>query len=482
MSETGSHDAFTPRFPEYVFQDRVDDVGLLLPIARKRVRQRYAYSAFQAGPPFGDGRLVGGEKLLIVTYPKQDMTVLEAIKQALLEEGAASVDHVFLTDLGVEEHDYTAADGWREVPDRLAPMVSDGVTFNFEAHCLRQYLDDQPQLTGYYAGEAGAKLHWQRAAGGAMRGQWLYTTYESLISRGTAFPDVLWRLIDEKTLALFGDAAAVRITDPQGTDISWEVTEEQAALWPRGANVPGHLLGSTIQAVRFARPVETFLNEAKKLMPTLNGVVAGTGNHTGYFPHIEVTIESGMITGIKGGGEYGRLWREVVDDYAEAQYPGFPYKGWAYFNDASIGTNPKAHRNSEGLWSSNDSWTNLPERLRAGVVHFGFGAEHWDEEFLSYARDNNLPTMHFPHIHVYAPTWEIRRRSDNSWFKLIDQGWLTTLGDDDVRRVASALGGTEWLEYDWVPRIPGVNAPGDYMEDYGRDPVAVIREEVGERL
>ena len=94
----------------------------------------------------------------------------------------------------------------------------------------------------------------------------------------------------------FRNAAEVRITSPEGTDIGWKVTEEQAELWPKGAYISGHILGSTIQGIRFGHPVETFLREADRLMPTLNGVIGGTSNHTGYYPHISVTVESGMIT------------------------------------------------------------------------------------------------------------------------------------------------------------------------------------------
>ncbi len=67
------------------------------------------------------------------------------------------------------------------------------------------------------------------------------------------------------------------------------MTQEQAALWPKGAYISGHILGSTIQGIRFGHPAQTFLREARQLMPTLNGVIGGTSNHTGYFPHIQVT-------------------------------------------------------------------------------------------------------------------------------------------------------------------------------------------------
>ncbi|MGH9062199.1 MAG: hypothetical protein ACRDZY_22220, partial [Acidimicrobiales bacterium] len=112
---------------------------------------------------------------------------------------------------------------------------------------------------------------------------------------------------------------------------------------------------------------------------------------------------------------------------------------------------------------------------QAGVVHFGFGAEHWDQEFLSYAKGNKLPTMHFPHVHNIFATYRIRRRSTGEWRTLIDKGRLTVLDDPDIVRIASALGGPTLLEYDWVPAVPGINFPGEYRGDYAADPVPWIR-------
>ena len=149
----------------------------------------------------------------------------------------------------------------------------------------------------------------------------------------------------------------------------------------------------------------------------------------------------------------------------------------SYFNDASIGTNAKSYRQIETLWSYNDSWTNLPERAQAGVIHFGFGAEHWDQTFLAYAKANKLPTMHFPHVHNLFATYEIRQRDTGEWVKLIDKGRLTALDHPRVVRLAESLGGAHHLEYDWIPAVPGINFPGDYHRDYGPDPAAWIRRE-----
>jgi hypothetical protein len=288
-------------------------------------------------------------------------------------------------------------------------------------------------------------------------------------------------MIDLSIVAEFANAAAVRITSPEGTDISWDVTEEQAGLWVKGAFQSGHIMASTIQGIRFGHSVETFVEQARTLFPTLNGVVAGTSNHTGYFPHISVHVEGGMIAKIDGGGRYGELWREVVERYRDVQYPGFPYKGWHYFNDSSIGTNPKSARQIETLWKYNDSWTNLPERAQAGVIHFGFGAEHWDQTFLRYAKENHLPTMHFPHVHNIFATYSIKQRDTGEWKNIIDKGRLTVLDDPATIRHANSLGDTSLLQYDWIPALPGINHPGDYHKDYANDPVAwITRDQQGE--
>jgi hypothetical protein len=461
-----------PRHPWYLHQQRTENIDELMPVARALTARRYGRCALGVVEP--------GEEVLIVTHPSQNDMVFEAIRRALLERGVGRVDRVDIADLGTEVETYSAADGWREITDRLGAMVNQGVEFTAGARRVKQYLDDRPGYTAVLAGEAG-RNHWARAASEKFRNNWIYVTYEDFISRANAFPDELWRAIDLKVIAALRDAAKVRITSPEGTDIGWDVTEHQAELWPKGAYITGHILGSTIQGIRFGHPVETFLEEARTLFPTLNGVVAGTSNHTGYYPHLEVHVENGMITKIIGGGKYGELWREVMEKYKDVEYPGFPYKGWAYFNDASIGTNPKSYRQIETLWSYTDSRTNLPERAQAGVIHFGFGAEHWDQTFLSYARQNKLPTMHFPHVHNIFATYEILRRSTGEWYKLIDKGRLTPLDDEDVVRLANCLGGPELLEYDWIPALPGINYPGDYKADYAPDAVKWIkRDQEGE--
>jgi hypothetical protein len=462
-----------PRYPDYIRQPRATTVEELLPLARVHIGRRYAFPAL--------GPVNKGDHILIMTYTKQDPLVLDAARQAMVEAGAQQVDALTWSDLGVRDpvQRWSAADGWRECVEPIGPMIEDGVEYKVEATALRGFLEKHPEYTAFYAGEAGGN-HWRRTTSRERyRGNWLFSTYENFISRCSAYPDEIWRLIDRKLLTQFRRAAAVHITDPQGTDVSWDVTDEEAALWVKTATVPGHMLASTIQGIRRATPVSELLRFHQRHYPTLNGVVSGTANHSGYYPHIRVHMERGMVVKIEGDGRYAELFREVVERFKDAEYPGFPYKGWAYFNDCTIGTNPKGIRNREGLWDYGDRQVNLAERLRAGVIHWGWGAEHWDQSFIEYARERHLPIMHFPHVHNYLSDYAIKDRASGEWFKVIDQGRLTVLDDPDVIRVASLYGDpAHILDYDWIPTLPGINFAGNYATDYAPDPVAWIRRDV----
>jgi hypothetical protein len=117
-----------PRFPRYLLQERTDDVEELMPLARSHVRRRYGRSAL--------GDVHPGDELLIVTFPHQNEVVFEALRRALLELGVAKVDRIDVTDLGMDVREYSAADGWREITDRLPPRIEEGVEFNVAAAAL----------------------------------------------------------------------------------------------------------------------------------------------------------------------------------------------------------------------------------------------------------------------------------------------------------------------------------------------------------
>ncbi|TMA98559.1 MAG: hypothetical protein E6J74_00665 [Deltaproteobacteria bacterium] len=122
---------------------------------------------------------------------------------------------------------------------------------------------------------------------------------------------------------------------------------------------------------------------------------------------------------------------------------------------------------------------NGSERNKAGVVHWGFGlglthgpdkpAE--SEQWIEFAKQNNLPHDHWWHVHNVLATFRVRiRGTKNSWLTLIDRGKLTSYKSPEVRALASRYGDPdEVVGDDWVPHVPGINAPGKYQE-FAKDP------------
>ena len=94
-----------------------------------------------------------------------------------------------------------------------------------------------------------------------------------------------------------------------------------------------------------------------------------------------------------------------------------------------------------------------------------------------------MPWQHGWHIHTYFNTYDAKLRDSGKWIRIIDNGRLTALDNPEVREVAKAFGDPdELLREDWVPAIPGINYPGDYMRDYGHNPVAWIYLEMNGEL
>src|SRR5206468_3431320 len=56
----------------------------------------------------------------------------------------------------------------------------------------------------------------------------------------------------------------------------------------------------------------------------VNGVFAGTSNHTGSYPRIEVHVKDGYVKEVEGGGIYGELWREFLK-YPKINELTYPY-------------------------------------------------------------------------------------------------------------------------------------------------------------
>jgi hypothetical protein len=304
-----------------------------------------------------------------------------------------------------------------------------------------------------------------------------FITPEILASPAHAMPIEVLNAIDRWTWDRIRSAKRARITDPEGTDISftnhddyWDADRQfynpdlTAATWTGNEHfgktyLPGHITG---------RPwmFHPFKEDG-------NGVIAGTTNHIAPCDWTRLIVENSKITEIQEGGEFGRKLREVMERTKDIQYPTFPGKGIMHWWEASIGTNPHIHRPRKDFPSG---FVNcLYERVRSGVIHMGFGTIISSMAEREAARAGHL-VGHW-HLHLYFPTYTCERDGDNE--PIIQDGRLLALDDPEIRKLCANYGDPDmWLDESWNPAVPGLNMDGDYWDHYGRDPLHWVRTEL----
>ncbi len=468
-----------PKAPNYKKPKSIEDC---LPQAKRLVKTTHGRAAM--------GPVKKGDSYLIVTLPDQDKYVKEAVIQALEEEGAERVEFVGMEELLdlKDPKGFSVEDGWKEV-EMLRAGTASGAIRRKEAlkdvdmgASIRKYLDTHPPFTALFW-DIGGRAQSARALeehGDKFRNNWLFNNWEEFFSEGWTFPDELWIEIEKRILEALGKASAVRITDPEGTHLEYPLTAEEAKRWQKGAGMAGHLLLDPLHATSAENRLVPVSPKVSPVFRDINGVLAGTANHSGFFPRIETYFEHGRLVKVKGGGKYGDMIREAMEEYKDVHWPGYPDKGFFWYCDCALCTTVKAFRRSSDMFNSYWLYPNAPERNRGGVFHMGFGVRRHDEGHIKYTEKNNLPNGHI-HVHNYFATFEIKLQGTDHWYRIVDKGWMTAMDDPEIRALAVKYGvPDELLSYDWVPPLPGINCDGDYMKDYAPDPIAYLKKRMKE--
>ncbi len=466
-----------PRFPSYVKPPKsLDDV---LPFARAAVRQTGGRTPL--------GLVEKGQTVAIFTEPAAEEMILQGIKRAYEERGVKVQMVAEHQLLGVKKEEalkaikanrwYTSEHGYMEVRSWILQRFGD-------AEIPKSWLKERrPDLyKAVFQKEEESSQELIEPHGSRFYGNFIFVNRYELMNKAATFPGDIWRLAEERVIEPLSWIDRVEVSDPEGTRFSFELNEKQAQAWADGVYQQGHLFMFPHQATgRFPYSSVDYPAFTKKYNPRylvkVNGVFAGTNNHTGSFSKMEVHVKDGYVKEVKGGGTYGELWREFLKypKINEATYPYHDQPGYWWIYEAGMGTNPKFFkRPDENMEGSNSS-----ERNNAGVIHWGFGLrlDHGPDkaveskEWMDFAKQNALPNDHWWHIHNFLPTYRVKvRGTKNSWLTLIDRGEVTALKSPEIRALASRYGNPdEVLSDDWAPHLPGVNAPGKF-EDYAKDP------------
>src|SRR5712692_11892196 len=385
-----------PRYPSYLKPpSSIDDV---LPHVRPLVRNK---TGFQGA---GLGIAQPGDTVTFVLGPEAEDLIVQAVKKAMEERGV----HVNLVHeyemVGISREDaleyrrirrsYTSEQGYMEAAtwveanfpqpepvkawlkerrpdlyDRLFPKnrelsprlreVQAKLLWPNLGKGIQAYLQQHPEVRGIFWGKGGGtflrrNLHPME---NRFLGLFLVDNRWDVMSALGTYPGDVWQLVEDQTMEPLVHVDKLTATDPEGTDVWADISEEQARNWARGVYQRGHLYMFPNQATgRFGYSVvdyPAFQKEwlAREPIVRANGVIAGTHNHVGMYPRWEVRFKDGYIVDVKGGGTYGDILREFLH-YPGTQELVYPYHekpGFWYLYEAAFGTHPKYFRNPKEM-------------------------------------------------------------------------------------------------------------------------------------
>jgi hypothetical protein len=366
----------------------------------------------------------------------------------------------------------------RQAHDKLATRRTAIPTY------LNKYMDENPKVRGVFFGDGGP-IRWSFKPQERWMGLFRFDNQMNALADtgfGKNLPADVWMMAEEGTMEAATSTDKVTVTDPEGTDVWWELTEEQAQRWYKGYYRRGHLFIFPQEAFgAYAQSTVNFPSIDPEWIPVtptvkLHGKVVAHMSHAGFFPSLTEVWENGYLKEVQGGGPYGDLLRTLMKmpGINDKVWPERKEKGYFWHFETAMGTNPKAIRPDITTGRS------AGDRERDGVIHWGLGVQHWHDNgapgetfpasLRDFQRTTGLPASHSFHLHTYFNTIKYRIRATERWVTVYDRGRATSLDSPEVRALASRYGNPDTLlATDWVPEFPGINAPGRY-EDYARDP------------
>jgi hypothetical protein len=510
QNQAGAEDAQTfaypaPRYLQTLVHPSPDE---LLNAARIVVRQPYGMPAL--------GKAQRGWTVHVFLPLGQDMTTFNVIKQAWAERRVTAIpvqpwemtgdtQQAFADKVAEAKVMLHGNEGFKETaqfdpsytkylpPNALKDTGHPLYGINFAAFpAISKYLDEHPEVQHlFFMDGGGVSFFCQIIPKHCAKdvGNWVYLNTIDITNHGLEYPGDLWNLVEEVIARPAASVSEGTITDPQGTNVQWTMMPDQARRWATYVKTPwtnNHL---------FVYPNAT---EAT----TMQGVVAGTGNHVGFMPLMKVYLDMhGRPIKIVGGGQHGDLFRYLVEspklnnlgDGSPVCLPTFPECGYWFLGSDGLGTNPKKVRNYETLVNGTTDLPNVWERERGGILHMSFSgvnqfpvtrenvekavATHGtvsqfnaDPTPFAYAYAHNIPIGHTAHLHQYFPTIRWKLRDTGEWISVVEKGRISAYDNPEVRALASKYGDPATIfSYDWIPGIPGINTPGSFA-DYAKDP------------
>jgi hypothetical protein len=396
-----------PRSPAF---KEIKDVSKLLPVARMVVKR----------PPISMMAGLGlkpGDRVLIVSDSTFDPLVAEAISTAIREAGNP-LDIIELegfpkrTD-AVEILDGMFSNNW--YPDWVWEAAK---SYDLMLAGAFMKLPHTPNLP-LTKRTRTQNMEWTR-----------YTFSQNY----EGFPLEVRDALDAKTWSMMANAANLKITDPEGTDLEFTYSREDwdrftARNLKRGGKpyLPGHL--------QIPAPCQRIEGQLATSSITFGGPV----------PRTTMTISKGQAVKVKGGGKFGRTLAESFAKHSAVLMPRYPGSGVNWISTLALCTHPKSMRSpdADGLAGSGrvHSWTS--GHWRSGWIHLSIGEGIVSDKYKVIR-----------HVDLCFPTVIADGRT------VVEMGHLLALDDPKIRKLAAKYGDPDRLLTEaWIPAVSGVNAP-----------------------
>src|SRR6266542_1146672 len=199
---------------------------------------------------------------------------------------------------------------------------------------IKAYLTAHPEIRGVFWGQGGSTgLRRQLyPMSEKFLGTFITDNVYNLQSQMSTYPGDVWQLAEEQLLEPIVYVDRMEAKDPEGLDVSADITDEMAQRWASGAYQRGHLYMFPNQATgRFGYSFVSYPAFQQKYLPRepiarINGTIAGTQGHGGFFPRWEVVFKDGFISEVRGGGAQGEALREFL------KYPGLNERTYPFHN------------------------------------------------------------------------------------------------------------------------------------------------------
>lgn len=367
-----------------------------------------------------------GSSVLVVTDRSLDTRLAQAFQKYAAGRGA-QVDVVILNGFPDARDPIRLLDLWGDNwwPDWL-----------WKTAAQYKYLINMTYLVIGYTYHEGQEVRRWLSERGVRPAMNLRTSVEKLAYRPYAeFPEELLLAINRKAIqSVPRGPVQVHLTSPEGTDLWWEedYTQELETLEKEG--VPNYSMQISAVPTRFKNA---------------RGKIVTSALHVGILEEpITLWVEGSQVRNVEGGKGADAYLRQMFEkfDAVDFRAPGGP--GIRWIEEITFTTHPKEF----GLIKPGDAFSGLFDNwagahYRSGAIHISVGGR-------GPAPPPGTSKLYRFVFELYFPTLVVGGRT------LIENGRLKVLDDPEIREAARRFGSPEnWLTEDWIPALPGVNAP-----------------------